>query len=182
MEHESVGVTNYNWSTRNGPQRLDKGTERVGNRRTCLDRRNYSIAKIGQNTEKNPGDLRRFAVAPISVKDYPLTLEWKCRNEFDYKKYCRQMYDSHSIIKVNFANGLNNRTPCLQWKWNFFQAVVMSLLLYGYATNTLTKCMKKNQEGHYSRMLRVVWNKFWKQQPTKQHLHGHLAPISQTIQ
>ena len=35
---------------------------------------NYSMAKIGQNTVKSPGDLRRLAVTQNIVKDYQLTL------------------------------------------------------------------------------------------------------------
>ena len=35
---------------------------------------NYSMAKINQNTEKSPGDLRRIAVTQTPVKDYQLML------------------------------------------------------------------------------------------------------------
>ena len=35
---------------------------------------NYCIIKISQNTEKSPGDLRRFAVTQTSVKYHQLTL------------------------------------------------------------------------------------------------------------
>ena len=38
------------------------------------DRPKFCIIKIGQNTEKSPNDLRRFAVAQTSVKDHQLTL------------------------------------------------------------------------------------------------------------
>ena len=34
----------------------------------------HSIIKIGQNTEKSPGDLRRFAVSQTTVKSHQLTL------------------------------------------------------------------------------------------------------------
>ena len=37
------------------------GTKRLGNKRASGDHPNYSI-KIGQNTEKSSGDLRRLAV------------------------------------------------------------------------------------------------------------------------
>ena len=30
-------------------------------------------------------------------------------------------------------------------------------------------------------MLRAIWNKFWRQHPTKQQLYGHLPPITTTI-
>ena len=31
-------------------------------------------------------------------------------------------------------------------------------------------------------MLEAILNKYWKQQPSKQQLYGHLPPISKTIQ
>ena len=37
-------------------------------------------------------------------------------------------------------------------------------------------------DGNYTRMLRAISNKYWKQHSTKQHLCGHLPPISKTIQ
>ena len=38
-----------------------------------------SIAKIGKNNEKSPGNLMRLAVTQTPVKDYQLTLTWKTR-------------------------------------------------------------------------------------------------------
>ena len=35
---------------------------------------NYSIVENGQNTEKNPRDLRRLAVTQTQVKDHQITL------------------------------------------------------------------------------------------------------------
>ena len=69
MEHEGDGDTNGNWWTRNDPLRLGKGAG-VRNRRTSRDHPNYSIAKVGQNTEKSPGDLRRPVVTQTPVKGY----------------------------------------------------------------------------------------------------------------
>ena len=74
MEHNGDADTNCNLCTLNCPQRLGKGTEKVGNRRTTLDPLNYSIIKIGQNTEKSPGDPRKLAIIPTRVKDNQLTL------------------------------------------------------------------------------------------------------------
>ena len=46
----------------------------------------------------------------------------------------------------------------------------------------LTKHMEKNFDSNYTRMLRAILNKSWKQHPTKQQLYGHLLPIMKTIQ
>ena len=62
-----------------------------------------------------------------------------------------------------------------------FQAAVVSILLYGCTTWTLTKWMEKNLDGNYTRMLRAILNKSWRQYPTKQQLYGHLRPITKTI-
>ena len=67
-------------------------------------------------------------------------------------------------------------------KRSFFQTAVVSILLYGYTTWTLTKRMEKKLDGNYTRMLRAILNKSWRQQPTKQQLYGHLPPIQKTIQ
>ena len=67
-------------------------------------------------------------------------------------------------------------------KCSFFQAAVVSILLYGYTTWTLNKRLEKKLYGNYPRMLRATLNKSWKQQPTKHQLYGHLPPITKTIQ
>ena len=67
-------------------------------------------------------------------------------------------------------------------KCSFFQAVIVSILLYGSTTWTLTKRLEKKLDGNYTRMLQAILNKSWRQHPTKQQLYGHLPPITKTIQ
>ena len=81
MEHEGDSDTNSSWGTRNDPQGLGEGAGIVGNRRTSRDYPNYSIVKIGQNTEKSPSDLRRLTVTQTLMKDHYQTLAWKTRKE-----------------------------------------------------------------------------------------------------
>ena len=66
-------------------------------------------------------------------------------------------------------------------KRSFFQAAVVSILLCGCTTWTLTKRMEKKLDGNYTRMMRAILNKSWKQHPTKNQLYGHLPPISKTF-
>ena len=66
-------------------------------------------------------------------------------------------------------------------KRSFFQAAVVSILLYGCTTWTLTKRLEKKQDGNYTRMLRAILNKSGRQYPTKHQLYGHLTPIIKTI-
>ena len=65
-------------------------------------------------------------------------------------------------------------------KRSFFQAAVMSILLYECTTWGLTKRMEKKLDGNYTRMLWAILNKSWRQHPTKQQLYGHLPPITKT--
>ena len=67
-------------------------------------------------------------------------------------------------------------------KRSSFQAAVVLILLYGCTTWTLTKRMEKKLDGNYTRMLRAILNKSWRQHPTKQQLYGHLPHITKTIQ
>ena len=69
----------------------------------------------------------------------------------------------------------------IKMKCSFFQAAVMSILLYGFTTWTLTKRMKKKLVGNYTRMLRAILNKSWRKRPTKQQLYGHRSPITKSI-
>ena len=62
------------------------------------------------------------------------------------------------------------------------QAAVVSILLYGCTTWTLTKRREKEQDGDYTRMLRAILNKSWRQHPTKHQLYGHRPLITKTIQ
>ena len=67
-------------------------------------------------------------------------------------------------------------------KCSFFQAAVVSILLYGCTTWTLTKRLKKKLDGNNARMLRAILNKSWRQHTTIHQLYGHLPPITKTIQ
>ena len=67
-------------------------------------------------------------------------------------------------------------------KRSFFQAAVVSILLYGCTTWTLTERLEKKLDGNYTRMLRAILNKSRRQHPTKHQLYGHLPPITKTIQ
>ena len=67
-------------------------------------------------------------------------------------------------------------------KWNAVFSRQRSILLYGCTTWTLTKRLEKKLDGNYTRMLRAILNKSWRQHPTRNQLYGHLPPITKTIQ
>ena len=61
-------------------------------------------------------------------------------------------------------------------KRSFFQAAVVLILLYGYTTWTLTKRLEKKLDGNYTRMLRAILNKSWRQHPTKHNYTATYLP------
>ena len=67
-------------------------------------------------------------------------------------------------------------------KRSFFQAAVVSILLYGCTTWTLTKRLEKKLDGNYTRTLRAILNKSWRQHPTRHQLYGDRPLITKTIQ
>ena len=54
-------------------------------------------------------------------------------------------------LSVIWKSDLTDKMKC-----SFFQAAIVSILLYGCTTWTLTKCMEKKLDGNYTRMLRVI--------------------------
>ena len=67
-------------------------------------------------------------------------------------------------------------------KRSFFQAAIVSILLYGCTTWTLTKQLEKKLDGTNARMLWALLNKSWRQHSTKQQLYSHLPHITKSIQ
>ena len=80
-------------------------------------------------------------------------------------------------LSIIWKSGLTDKM-----KRSFFQATVMSILLYRCTTWTLTKRLEKKLDGNYTRMLRAILNKSWRQHPTRHQLYSHLPPIMKTIQ
>ena len=72
MEHKGDGETIVIGAL--GTVTKGKVTGRLRSQRTSGDHPNNSIIKIGQNTEKNPEDLRRHVVIQTLVKTPQPTL------------------------------------------------------------------------------------------------------------
>ena len=88
MEHEGNSDTNDNWCTWSNPQKIRKWNRRLRNQKTNKDLLDKSNIKIGKNSEKCPGDLRRLVVTQNNkktIKKY--TLE---KQENPSKKLCRR--------------------------------------------------------------------------------------------
>ena len=75
-------------------------------------------------------------------------------------------------LSIIWKSDLTDKMKC-----SFFQAAVVLILLYGCTTWTLTKWLEKKLDGSYTRMLRAILNKSWRQQSTRHQLYGYLPPI-----
>ena len=81
------------------------------------------------------------------------------------------------MLLIIWTSDLTNKM-----KHSFFQAAVVSIQLYGCTTWTLRKRLEKKLGGNYTRMLRAILNKSWRQHLTRHQLYGHLPAITKTIQ
>ena len=73
-KYEGYNYTNRDWCAWYTHQSIIKGTGRFGGRSTGRDHPNYTITESGQNTEKNPAELRRLTVTHTPVKNQQLKL------------------------------------------------------------------------------------------------------------
>ena len=64
-----------------------------------------------------------------------------------------------ALIAINRLSIIRKSNLCDKIKRDIFQAVVVSILLYGCTTCTLTKCIEKNLNWNSTRMLRVILDK-----------------------
>ena len=97
--------------------------------------------------------------------------------EKDIDTWLTKAWTAIDRLSIIWKSDLTDKMKC-----SFFQAAVVSILLYGCTTWTQTKRLKKKLDGNYTRMLRAILNKSWRQHPTKHQLYGHLPPITKTIQ
>ena len=72
------------------------------------------------------------------------------------------------------------KLACVNVHNNIFDRI--RFRIHGCTTWTLTKRLEKKLDGNYTRMLRAILNKSWRQHPTRHQLYGHLPPITKTIQ
>ena len=91
--------------------------------------------------------------------------------KINYTKYSGYIWTAIDRLSVIWKSDLTDK----------MKAAVVSILLYGCTTWTLTKRMVKRFDDNYTRMLRAILNKSLRQRPTKQQLYGHLPSITKTI-
>ena len=142
---------------------------------------NFSIVNVGHNTEKSSGDLRWHAVTQTAEKYQDLMLVGRVLQS--KKTDCAQENGKCTLSSVSSTEKDTNTQLTKAWtaidrlsiiwksdltdkmKRSFLQAAVVSRLLYGCTTWTLTKRLEKKLNGNYTRMLRAILNKSWRQHP-----------------
>ena len=135
--------------------------------RASLDKKGMAILRISQSSSVN--DTSQSDCLMSSPRGLTLLL-----SVFYPSAQCillRQPIDKLPIISES--------DPSDKIKRDFFQAVTVSILLYGYTAWTLTKCIEKKVDAKYSRMPRAALNKFLDTTPSKteavQPLASHLT-------
>ena len=83
--------------------------------------------------------------------------------ETDIKMWLAKAWTTVDRLSIIWKSDLTNER-----KHSFFQAAVMSILLYGCTISTLTKFIEKKLDDNHTRVLWAGLNKSWRQHPTKQ--------------
>ena len=96
--------------------------------------------------------------------------------ETDIGTWLAKAWTPNDRLSVEWKAGLTDKK-----KRSFFQAAVVSILLCGCTTWTLTKRVEKKLDGNYTRTLWAILKKSRRKHFTKQLLYGHRPPITETI-
>ena len=105
----------------------------------------------------------------------------KLVDKFTYLGSCVSSTQTDIDTRITKAWAAINRLSVIwksdltdKMKRSFFLVVIVSMLLYGCTTWTLTKRLEKKLDGNYTRMLRAILNRSWRQHPIKQQqLYGN---------
>ena len=81
-------------------------------------------------------------------------------NEKDIDTQLTKAWTANDRLSILWKSDLNDKM-----KRSFFQAAVVSILLYGCTTWALTKRLEKKLDGNFTRMLRAILYKSWRKPP-----------------
>ena len=127
----------------------------------------WSLESLANTLHTRPKYIDKFTYLGCSVSS----------TETDTGTRLTKAWSAINRLSVIWKSDLTDKM-----KRSFFHAVIVSILLYGCASRTLNKWLEKKLDGNYTRMLRAILNKSWRQHPTKQQLYGHQPTITKTIQ
>ena len=78
----------------------------------------------------------------------------------DIDRWLTKAWTAIDTLAITWKSDLTDKM-----KHSFFQAAVLSILLYEYITWTLTKRLEKKLDGNYTRMLQAILNRSWGSTP-----------------
>ena len=94
--------------------------------------------------------------------------------------------DNHYTTGISKQSAINKKKIDSQIQAFVYLFVFFRFHLLSTGTVKRTQCQAffliDFNNGNYTRMLRAILNKSWRQDPTKQQLYGYLQPITKTIQ
>ena len=124
------------------------------------------------------GDITTLDGTPLKLEDKFTYLGSSVSStETDIDTQLTKAWTAYDRLSIIWKSDLTDKM-----KRSFFQTAVVSILLYGCTTWTLTKRLEKKLDGNYTRMLRAILNKSWRQHSTRHQLYGHQPPITKSIQ
>ena len=101
---------------------------------------------------------------PLKLVDKPTYLGSSVSlTEKDFDTRLTKAWTAIDRLSIIWKSNLSDKM-----KRSFFQAAVVSILLYGCTTWTLTKQLEKKLDGNYTRMLRAILYKSWPQHQSHQ--------------
>ena len=105
------------------------------------------------------GDISTLEGTPIKLVDKFTYLGSSVEStEKDIETRLAKAWTAINRLSIIWKSDLTDKM-----KRSFFHAAVTSILLYGCTTWTLTKRLEKKLDGNYTRMLRAILNKSWRQ-------------------
>ena len=138
----------------------------------------FKLFKQLYESKNQTGDISTLDGTPLKLVDKFIYLGSSVAStEKDIDTKLMKAWTTINRLSIIWKSDLTDKM-----KRSFFQAAVASILLYSCTTWTLTKRLEKKIDGNYTRMLRAILNKSWRQHPTRHQLYGHLPPITKTIQ
>ena len=124
------------------------------------------------------GDITTLDVTPLKLVDmftYLGSNVSSTQNDIDTR--LTKAWTANDRLSIVWKSDLTDKI-----KRSFFQAAVVSIMLYGCTTWTQTKRLEKKLDGNYTRILRAILNKSCQQHPARHQLYIHLPPITKTLQ
>ena len=101
------------------------------------------------------GDITTLDGTPLKLEDKFIYLGSSLSStEKDIGTRLTKTWTAIDRLSIIWKSNLTDKM-----KRSFFQAAVISILLYGCTTWTLTKRLEKKLDGNYTRMLRAILNK-----------------------